>query len=417
MRLEAGDEFAGYKILRVLGAGGMGTVYLAQHPRLPRQDALKVLSADFAADPQFRARFLREADIAATLSHPNIVSIYDRGEHDGQLWISMAFVEGSDVAAMLRERYRGGMPLDIALEILTAVASALDYAHQRGPLHRDVKPANILLADFDSEARRIYLADFGIARRVDDDAGLTATNIAVGTVAYAAPEQLMGEKVDGRTDEYALACTAFHMLAGSEPYDTSTPAAAITKHVTAPPPSISQKRPELGRLDPVFAKAMAKAPTDRFPRCQDFVRELRRDLPPAYFHTRHTGAGPTYVRPTPPRQPPPAPRRAPPTPPSYPVPSARPGYGPPAAQPAPAGQVARTNVLAVISLISSLVGWIVCVGSIAGIVLGVIAMNQIRRKPQAGASQYSCRRSCCPPACWPLAAATTNPHQARSPPR
>jgi serine/threonine protein kinase, bacterial len=403
MRLAAGEEFAGYTILRVLGAGGMGTVYLAQHPRLPRQDALKVLSADLTVDPQFRARFLREADIAATLSHPNIVSIYDRGEHDGQLWISMAFVAGSDAAQMLRERYRQGMPIEQALEIVTAVASALDYAHQRGLLHRDVKPANILLADPDSEARRIYLADFGIARRADDTAGLTATNVAVGTVAYAAPEQLMGELVDGRTDQYALACTAFHLLTGTEPYDTSTPAAAITKHVTAPPPSISQKRPELAQLDPVFAKAMAKAPTDRFSRCQDFIGELRRNLHPAYFHMRQADAGPTNVVPGPPTatpppqpprvhpQPPPLTRQTPsagatpaPTPGPYSDPSSGPGYGYPDTQQAPAGQVTRTNALAVIALISSLVGWIVCVGSIAGIVLGVIAVNQIRRKPQAG---------------------------------
>src|ERR1700758_4602516 len=254
MRLSAGEEFAGYKIVRVLGAGGRGTVYLVQHPRLPRQDALKVLSANLTADPQYRARFLREADIAATLSHPNILGIHDRGEHDGQLWISMDFVQGSDAAKLLREGYREGMTLEQALEIVTPVASALDYAHQCGLLHRDVKPANILMADPDSEARRIYLADFGIARRVDDTAGLTATNVAVGTVAYAAPEQLMGEPVDGRTDQYALACTSFHLLTGAEPYDTSTPAIAITKHVTAPPPSIGQKRPELAQLDSVFLK-------------------------------------------------------------------------------------------------------------------------------------------------------------------
>ena len=397
MRLAAGEEFAGYTILQVLGAGGMGTVYLAQHPRLPRQDALKVLSAELTADPQYQARFLREADIAATLSHPNILGIHDRGEHDGQLWISMDFVQGSDAAKLLRERYRDGMPIELALEILTAVASALDYAHQRGLLHRDVKPANILLEDPDSDARRIYLADFGIARRVDDAAGLTATNVAVGTVAYAAPEQLMGEPVDGRTDQYALACTAFHLLTGAEPYDSSTPAVAITKHVTAPPPSIGQKRPELALLDPVFAKAMAKTPADRFPRFQDFSRELRRRLPPDSRHVRHAEAGPTRMAlgpppAAPPRQPPPvSPQQWPsqgakptPTPGQYSDPSARPGYGSPDTQRAPAGQIVRTNTLAVISLISSLVGWIICVGSIAGIVLGVIAVNQIRRKPQAG---------------------------------
>src|SRR6201993_3968199 len=139
MQLAAGEGVAGYKILRGLGAGGMGTVYLAQHPRLPRQDALKVLSANLTADPQYRARFLREADIAATLSHPNILGIHDRGECGDQFWIAIDFVRGTDAAKLLRERYPRGMPPGLAMQIITAVASALDYAHQRGLLHRDVK--------------------------------------------------------------------------------------------------------------------------------------------------------------------------------------------------------------------------------------------------------------------------------------
>ena len=165
-----------------------------------------------------------------------------------------------------------------ALDILTPVAAALDYAHEQGCLHRDVKPANILLAEPDSGGRRIFLADFGIARRVDDTAGLTATNMAVGTVAYAAPEQLLGEHVDGRADQYALACTAFQLLTGSHPYDYSSAAVVITKHVTAPPPSIGEKRPELAALDPVFATAMAKKPDERYPGCEQFIEELRHAL-------------------------------------------------------------------------------------------------------------------------------------------
>ncbi len=277
MPLAIGEEFAGYTILRVLGAGAMGTVYLVQHPRLPRQDALKVLSAELSTDPQFRARFLREADVAAGLSHPNIVGVHDRGESRGQLWISIDFVRGTDAAKMLRERYRGGMPVGLAMQIITAVGSALDYAHQGGLLHRDVKPANILIADPGSESQRVFLADFGIARRVDDT-GLTTTNMAMGTVAYAAPEQLMGESLDGRADQYALACTAFHLLTGTQPYDLPTPAAVIAKHVMAPPPPLGGRRRELAPMDRVFARAMAKKPVERFARCQDFTHALQRAL-------------------------------------------------------------------------------------------------------------------------------------------
>ena len=206
-------------------------MYLAAHPRLPRQDALKVLSAELTADTQYRERFLREADLAASLSHPNILGIHDRGEYEEQFWISMDYVAGTDAGGLVREHYSSGMPLVDALAIITGVGSALDYAHQRGLLHRDVKPANILL---DSHSQRIFLADFGIARRIDDISGLTQTNMAVGTVSYAAPEQLKGESLDGRADQYALACTAFHLLTGTPPYVDSNPAVVITKHCMAP---------------------------------------------------------------------------------------------------------------------------------------------------------------------------------------
>lgn len=298
MPLAIGENFAGYIILRVLGAGAMGTVYLVQHPRLPRQDALKVLSADLSTDPQFRARFLREADVAAGLSHPNIVGVHDRGECRGQFWISIDFVRGTDAAKLLRDRYRTGMPVGLAMQIITAVASALDYAHQRGLLHRDVKPANILIADPGTESQRVFLADFGIARRVDDT-GLTATNMAVGTVAYAAPEQLMGDLIDGRADQYALACTAFHLLTGTQPYECATSAAVIAKHVMEAPPPIGGRRSELASLDPVFARAMAKKPAERFSRCQDFTRALQDALDAGVTRRTpgHAGADDTMLAP------------------------------------------------------------------------------------------------------------------------
>jgi Protein kinase domain len=274
MSLEAGQVFAGYTILRTLGAGAMGTVYLAAHPRLPRQDALKVLPADLTGDAEFRARFLREAELAASLSHPHIVRIHDRGEFDGQFWISMDFVAGTDASRLLLENYPRGMPLTEVVPIITGVASALDYAHHRGLLHRDVKPANILLADPDGQQRRVFLADFGVARRMDDALGLTATNMTVGTVAYAAPEQLKGEPMDGRADQYALACTAYHLLTGAPPYDYSNPAVVISQHVAAPPPAIGQHRPDLAGLDAVFATAMAKEPGGRFGTCGEFAHQL-----------------------------------------------------------------------------------------------------------------------------------------------
>jgi serine/threonine-protein kinase len=268
---DAGTIFAGYTIVRRLGSGGMGEVYLAQHPRLPRQDALKVLRPEVSADGEYRERFHREADIAATLWHPHIVGVHDRGEFNRQLWISMDYVDGTDAGRLQHDGYPEGMPAAEVAEVVAAVADALDYAHQRNLLHRDVKPANILVAKDD---QRILLADFGIARWVDDPSGLTATNMTVGTVSYAAPEQLMGGQLDGRADQYALAATAYHLLTGSPPFHHTNPAVVISQHLNATPPVIGDRRPELAALDPVLAKALAKAPDDRFERCADFARAL-----------------------------------------------------------------------------------------------------------------------------------------------
>jgi serine/threonine-protein kinase len=266
-----GAPFAGYTILRQLGAGGMAEVYLALHPRLPRRDVIKVLAEAVTADPEFRERFNREADLAATLWHPHIVGVHDRGEFDGQLWISMDYVEGTDAARLVKERYPGGMPLHEVCDILQAVAGALDYAHDRGLLHRDVKPANILLTHPEDGERRIVLADFGVARHLGDISGITETNVAVGTVAYAAPEQLTGGNIDGRADQYALAATAFHLLTGVPPFQHSNPIAVISQHLHDDPPLLSDHRPELAGLDEVFCKALAKQPGDRFHRCRAFA--------------------------------------------------------------------------------------------------------------------------------------------------
>nr|WP_082956010.1 serine/threonine-protein kinase [Mycobacterium sp. E3339] len=274
MPLNAGETFAGYRIVRLLGSGGMGEVYLAEHPRLPRRDALKVLRVDVSADPEYRARFNREADLASKLWHPHIISVHDRGECNGQLWISMDYVDGTDAAHMLRDHYPAGMPATDAIRIVNAVAEALDYAHARGLLHRDVKPANILLAELEDGERRILLSDFGVARDVEDVSGLTATNMTVGTVAYAAPEQLMGLPIDGRADQYSLAATGYHLLTGSTLFPSSNPAVVISRHLNAPPPTLAESRPYLAPLDAVFAKALAKDPNERFLRCVDFAHAL-----------------------------------------------------------------------------------------------------------------------------------------------
>jgi serine/threonine protein kinase, bacterial len=276
MSLATGQMFAGYAIVRRLGSGAMGEVYLAEHPRLPRRDALKVLAQQVSNVSTYRERFNREAQNASTLSHPHIVAVYDRGEYEGQLWISMGYVEGTDAARLLKEQYRKGMPPDAVVRIVATVADALDYAHQRQLLHRDVKPANILLAELDSGGWRALLADFGLARRVDDSSGLTQTNMAVGTIAYAAPEQLMGLTLDGRTDQYSLAATAFELLTGSYVYLDPNPAVVISQHVSAPPPAIADRKPELSNLGPVLSKALAKSPRDRYDTCMDFAKALAR---------------------------------------------------------------------------------------------------------------------------------------------
>lgn len=291
----------------------MGEVYLGQHPRLPRRDAIKVLRSDVSADPGYQERFNREADLAAKLWHPHIVGIHDRGKDDDRLWISMDFVDGTDLSQLVRERYPHGMPPQHAVEIVKAIASALDYAHGRGLLHRDVKPANILIADIDHSDRRILLADFGVARDMGNaDTNLTGTNMTVGTAAYAAPEQLMGRRVDARADQYALAATAYHLLTGSQPFVDSNPAVVIGKHLTAPPPAVSRIRPELALLDGVIARGMAKDPAARFHSCMDFARALERPQPmrPEPIAPQQFTAPATALAPSSPPPPQAAPRRS-----------------------------------------------------------------------------------------------------------
>ncbi|AFU05026.1 serine/threonine-protein kinase [Nocardia brasiliensis] len=274
--LASGDVFAGYVIERQLGRGGMGSVYLAKHPRLPRMTALKLLNREMFFDKEVRARFEREADLVAQLDHPNIVTVYDRGLEDEQLWISMQFIDGIDAASVQPQ----ALPPQRAVQIIKETADALDYAHGIGVLHRDVKPANILLARSGSgRGERVYLTDFGIARFRDDTGHLTQTGTFTATLAYASPEQLTGAALDHRSDQYSLACSLFWLFTGSGPFAATNPAAVIQGHLQGTAPALSTHRQGLPyALDGVLAKAMAKRPDDRFPTCADFAAAAKQAL-------------------------------------------------------------------------------------------------------------------------------------------
>jgi serine/threonine protein kinase len=278
--LAAGEEFAGYTIESVLGTGGMGAVYLAKHPRLPRRDALKLLNPAFSGDPNFRARFEREADLASGLIHRNIVAVYDRGAVDGQLWISMQYVAGVDASVASRSG-DGSMTPHRVVHIISEVGAGLDFAHRSGLLHRDVKPANILLAapDDPSEPEHVLLTDFGIAKSTDEVQHLTGTGNLLATLAYASPEQIEAKHLDHRVDIYALGCVLYELLTGGVPFPESSPFATMTAHLKNPPPRPSEKVSWLPPgFDAVVAKAMAKDPDDRYNTCRELSLAARAAL-------------------------------------------------------------------------------------------------------------------------------------------
>ncbi|MEU2041406.1 serine/threonine-protein kinase [Nocardia niwae] len=316
--LQTGDVFAGYLIKRVLGQGGMGTVYLAQHPRLPRLTALKLLKRELYADTGIRRRFEREADLVARLDHPNIVTVFDRGAEDQQLWISMQYVPGADASCADVDVLAPGR----AVQIVTDTAAALDFAHANQVLHRDVKPANILLAKAPiGQPERVLLTDFGIAGIRGAESTIGSSGTITATLAFGAPEQLIGRPLDDRADQYSLACTLFWMLTGAPPYPGANPAAVVNNHLYAPIPLLSRTRPSLPRaLDQVLARAMAKRPADRFDSCAEFAAAARHAL--ADHPTGHRTApradghptAPTHRTPAPPPQHRPRPETARPLP-------------------------------------------------------------------------------------------------------
>jgi streptogramin lyase len=274
-----GAEVAGYRIEAVLGRGGMSVVYLAEDVRLRRKVALKLLSPELSADERFRDRFVRESQIAAGLDHPNIIPIYEAGEADGALFIAMRYVRGTDLKTLLRNE--GPLPPDRTVEILTAVAGALDEAHAEGLVHRDVKPANVLIASGrgPESSGQVYLSDFGVTKRTSSDSGITSTGQFVGTLDYAAPEQVTGAPLDGRTDVYSLGCVLYECLTGEPPFVRDAEMAVLWAHVNQPPPKVTEKRPELPPdIDAVVAKAMAKSPDDRYATCAEQASAARSAL-------------------------------------------------------------------------------------------------------------------------------------------
>jgi serine/threonine protein kinase len=254
--LSPGSVFAGYQIEELAGRGGMGVVYQAVDVELERTVALKLISAELSDNPAFRKRFQSECRIAASLEHPNVVTLFHAGEHDGRLYLAMKFVEGHDLRGEIAKQ--GRLAPRRAVHIVTQIASALDAAHGKGLVHRDVKPANILLTRED----HAYLSDFGLTKRLLADSEDTVTENLLGTLDYVAPEQIRGQPVDPRTDVYALGCVLFHSLAGRAPFASLEREAKLLAHVSEPVGTLGDGVP--AELDEVVGRAMAKEPADRF---------------------------------------------------------------------------------------------------------------------------------------------------------
>ena len=277
-----GSELAGYRIEVPIGRGGMGVVYRAEQLRLGRKVALKLLAPELAENQGFRARFEHESRLAAALDHPNIVPLFEAGEVDGLRFISMHYVEGTDLRELLSRD--GRLDPERALAIAAQVASALDAAHGRGLVHRDVKPANILIAR-DSAAdqpEHCYLTDFGLTKDTSSPVELTATGTFVGTIDYIAPEQIEGAKPAGHGDQYALACVLFECLTGRLPFARDEEISVMWAHLQDAPPTVTALRPDLpAAIDAVIARALAKDPKQRYETCTAMVAAARAALPPA----------------------------------------------------------------------------------------------------------------------------------------
>jgi serine/threonine protein kinase/DNA-binding beta-propeller fold protein YncE len=275
--LGAGSLVAGYRLETRIGAGGMAVVFRARDEALGRTVALKVLAPALAGDREFRERFIRESRAAATVDHPHIIPVYAAGEGNGVLYLAMRFVSGGDLRTVISRE--GPLPRDRAAYLLSPVASALDAAHAAGLVHRDVKPANILVDTSPGRPDHPYLSDFGLAKGAASAAGLTGTGQFLGTPDFSAPEQISGKPVTARADQYALGCVAFTILTGALPFARSESMAVLWAHMYDPPPSVTDRRPDLPTaVDDVIARALAKNPEYRYATCGDFASALRRAL-------------------------------------------------------------------------------------------------------------------------------------------
>ncbi|MDW4903996.1 serine/threonine-protein kinase [Streptomyces sp. ADMS] len=285
-----GKQIAGYRVEEEIGRGGMAVVYRARDLRLDRTVALKLLAPELARNDTFRKRFTHESRVAAAIDHPHIVPVFEADETDGILYIAMRYVAGSDLRHLLD--HKGPLPFATAIRIAAQVASALDAAHDHGLVHRDVKPGNILVArGTDSDhPEHVYLTDFGLTKKSLSLTGFTTVGQFVGTLDYVAPEQISGRPVDGRCDVYGFACVVYEILAGRPPFQRDDDMALLWAHQYDEPPPLTEQRPELAAaVDPVFAKALAKAPDDRYDSCLEFVAALR---------AASTGPGPAGHAPT-----------------------------------------------------------------------------------------------------------------------
>jgi outer membrane protein assembly factor BamB len=265
-----GTQIAGYSVESLISRGGMGEVYLAQQDAPKRKVALKLLSPELSEDAGFRERFARESEAAASIDHPNVIPIYQSGQVDGALFIAMRYVEGTDLRALFAEQ--GPLPSERAIHICAQVADALEAAHERGLVHRDVKPANILIGRSD----HAYLSDFGLIRRTELSTGITKTGQFMGTLDYASPEQFEGKPLGPPTDVYSLGCVLFECLVGEPPFRREQDAAVMYAHLHDPPPSAQARRPEVpSGLDQVIGKAMAKRPADRYVTAGELAAALK----------------------------------------------------------------------------------------------------------------------------------------------
>jgi serine/threonine protein kinase len=285
----AGSLIAGYRLEGQIGQGGMAVVFRARDERLGRLVALKILAPALATDIAFRQRFIRESRSAAAVDDPHIIPVFEAREAGGVLFIAMRYVPGGDVRSLLDRE--GPLPAGRTAAIISPVASALDAAHAAGLVHRDVKPANMLVDARPGRPDHVYLSDFGLSKGTLSSTGLTGTGQFLGTLDYISPEQIEGKAVDGRADEYALACAAFELLTGVPPFRRDEAMAVMYAQLSEPPPLLTSQRPDLKpAADQVFARALAKAPGDRYASCRDFADALRAALGLAPYD-----AGPGFI--------------------------------------------------------------------------------------------------------------------------